>query len=161
MSFHKINTCKTYTGYYLCICSLKHTVMLDVAAWTYELAFLQPDSSAFREYCIWISYEVLQMTKSSKLSTLKIDHLLLCFRSYHYATTDFQDVSITLGKQSPTSPLKVHKEQELQLRWIVLQNKLRWARFTNSLDISCFIFLLEKIIASSWVWVVRSLDWVK
>lgn len=113
-----------YTGYYLCICSLKHTVMLNVAAWTYELAFLQPDSSAFREYCIWISYEVLQMTKSSKLSTLKIDHLLLCFRSYHYATTDFRDVSIssemsslpTVGKQSLTSPLKVHKEQELQLQ---------------------------------------------
>lgn len=99
-----------YTGCYLCICSLL-AVMLNVAAWAYDPMFIQPDSAAFREYCIWILYEVLQMTKSSKLACLKIEHLLLRFRSYHYAVTDLGDVYITLASNHWPSPLRCIKNK--------------------------------------------------
>lgn len=97
LSFWKINTCKLYTGCSLSICSPKHTVMLNVAVWTYELVLTQPDSAAFRAYCIWMLYEVQQLTKSSKLTSLKIEHLLFCFRSYRYAITHFSNVYVALA----------------------------------------------------------------
>lgn len=135
-----------YTGCYLCICSLKHAVMLNVAAWAYELVFIQPDSAAFREYCIWILYEVLQMTKSSKLTCLKIEYLLLHFRSYRYAVTDFGDVYITLASNHWPPPLRYIKNKNYGC------NKLSYKTSRGEQD---SLFCWKKINASSWVSTVK------
>jgi len=98
----------------------------------------QPDSAAFREYFISILYEVQQLTKSSKPTSLKIEHLLFCFRSYDYAVTHFSNDYVALATRL-TSPLMMDKAQELQLQQIVL-HKQRGAGLTNTLAFSCSLF---------------------